>query len=109
MKIFRSVKKVFFLGLTTLSDFTNANSLNCISMKNQECKTRHQVVNVNSYNHMFYPFTIKISKCSVNCNNINDPYVKICVPDVIKNLNVKVFNLMSRPNETIFIEWHENC
>ena len=78
-------------------------------MKNQECKTSHQVVNVNSYNHMFHPFTIKISKCSVNCNNTNDPYVKICVPDVIKNLNVKVFNLMSGPNETIFIEWHENC
>ena len=53
-------------------------------MKNQECKTRHQFVNVNSYNHMFYPFTIKISKCSVNGNNINDPYVKICAPDVIK-------------------------
>ena len=34
---------------------------------------------------------------------------KICVPDVIKDLNVKVFNLMSRTNETRFIEWHETC
>ena len=41
MKIFRFVKKVFFVGLTILSNFTNA--LNCISMKNQECKTRPQV------------------------------------------------------------------
>ena len=47
MKIFRFVKKVFFIGLTILSDFTNANSLSCISMINQECKTRPQVVDVN--------------------------------------------------------------
>ena len=53
------------------------------------------------------PFSIKTSKCSGSCNNINDPYAKICVPDVIKTLNVKVFNLMSRTNETRYIEWHE--
>ena len=29
------------------------------------------------------------------------------VPDVIKDLNIKVFNLMSRTNETRFIESHE--
>ena len=114
MKIVRFVKKVFFLGLTILSDFINASSLNaiplsCISMKYQECKTRPQVVNVNSNNPIFYPFSIKINKCSGNCNNINNPYAKICVPDIVKNLNVKVFNLMSRTNETRFTEWHEKC
>ena len=92
MKIFRFVKKVFFIGLTILSNFTNVTSLKCISMKNQECKTRPQVVNVNSNNPIFYPFSIKTSKCSGNCNNINNPYAKICVPDVIKDLNVRVFN-----------------
>ena len=107
MKIFRFVKKVFFVGLTILSSFTSAVPLNCISMKNQECKARPQVVNVNSNNPIFYSFSIKASKCSGNCNNINNPYAKICVPDVIKDLNVKVFNLMSKTNETRFIEWHE--
>ena len=109
MKIFRFVKKVFFLGLTILSNFTNitslsATSLNCISVKNPECKTRPQIININSNNPIFYPFSIKINKCSGNCNNINNPYAKICVPDIIKNLNVKVFNLMSRTNETRFIK-----
>ena len=113
MKIFGFVKKVFFVGLTILSSFTNANSLNaiplsCISMKNQECKTR-QVVNFNSNNPIFYLFSVKMSKCSGNSNNINNLYVNICVPDIIKDLNVKVFNLMSRINETRFIEWHETC
>ena len=102
MKIFRFVKKVFFLGLTILSNFVNASSsLNCISMKNQECKTRPQIV-VNSNNPIFYPFSTKISKCSGSCNNINDPCAKICVPDIIKNFNVKVFNLMSRTTEARF-------
>ena len=78
-------------------------------MKNQESKTRPKVVNVNSNNPICYPFSIKTSKCSGNCDYINNPYAKICVPDVIKDLNVKVFNLMSRTNETRFIEWHEIC
>ena len=109
MKIFRFVKKVFFLGLTIFSNFTKVTSLNCISIKNQEYKTRPQVINVNSNNLIFYPFSIKIHKCSGSCNNINNPYAKICVPDVIKDLSVKVFNLMSGTNETRFIKWHEKC
>ena len=78
-------------------------------MNNQACKVRPEIVNVNSNEPVFYPFSIKTSKCSGNCNNINDPYAKICVPDVIKDLNVKVFNLMSRTNETRHIKWHETC
>ena len=99
MKILKFVKKVFFLALTILSNFINASSsLNSISMKNQECKTRPQVVSINSNNPIFYPFSIKISKCSGNCNNLNDPYAKTCVPDIIENLNVKVFNLLTLTN-----------
>ena len=81
MKIFKFVKKVFFIGLTILSNFTNVIPLSSISMKNQECKTRLQVINVNSNNPLS-------SKCSGNCYNIHHPYAKICVPDVIKDLNV---------------------
>ena len=100
---------MFFTGLPILSDFTNANSLNaiplnCISVNNQECKTRPQVINVNGDEPVFFPFSIKTSKCSGSCNNINYPYAKICFPHVVKNLNVKVFDLMSRTNETRHIE-----
>ena len=69
-------------------------------MKNQECKTRAQVVNINEDEPAFFPFSIKISKCRGSCNNINHSYTKICIPNVVKNLNVKVFNLMSITNET---------
>ena len=40
----------------------------------------------------FFPFSIKKSKCSGSCNNIKIPHAKLCVPDIVKNLNVKVFN-----------------
>ena len=105
---------MFFVGLTILSGFASANSLNpiplsYISMNNQECKTRPQVVNVNGDEPVFFPFSIETSKCSGSCNNINYPYPKICILDVVKHLNVKVFNQMSRNNERRFIEWHETC
>ena len=99
MKIFGFVKE-FFIGLTILSSFTSVNSLSCISMSNQACKARPENINVSSNNPVFYPFSVKTSKCGGNCNNINNLYAKICVPDVVKDLNVKVFNLMSRTNET---------
>ena len=76
-------------------------------MTNLECKVRPKIANVDSDEPVFYPFSIKTSKCSGTCNKINDPYANTCVPDVIKNINVKVFNLMSRTNETRFTEWHK--
>ena len=78
-------------------------------MSNQACKARPEIINVNSNNPIFYPFSIKTSKCSGNCNNIDDPYPNICVSDVAKDLNIKVFNLMLRTNETRHIKWHETC
>ena len=97
-------KKVFFIALTILSSFTiplstaplnttrlNAILLSCISMSNQPCKARPEIINVSTNDPIFYTFSVKTSKCTGNCNNINDPYAKICVPEVIKDLIIKVF------------------
>ena len=73
-------------------------------MKNQECRVRPDIVNINSHNPIFHPFSIKVNKCNGNCNDTNDPYARICVPDTVNNLNVKVFNLMTLANETRHIE-----
>ena len=88
MKIFRFVKKVFFIGLTILSNLVSTNSLSCISMNNQPCKARPEIINVSSNNPIFYSFSIKTSKWSGNCNNINDPNAKICVPVVVKEYSI---------------------
>ena len=100
------IKRCFFTGLAFLSTLTSVNLLSCISMNNQERKVRPQIVNINGNEPVFSPFSIKTSKCSGSCNNVNNPYPKLCVPDVVKNLNVKVFNLMSRTNKKD-IQWHE--
>ena len=67
-------------------------------MNNQAFKTRAKIINSN--NPVFYSFSIKTSKCSGSCNNINDVYAKICVPDIVKDLKLEVFHLMSRTDET---------
>ena len=108
MKIFRFVKQTFISAMMLFSYYLpSANSLSLISMSNQPCKARPEIINTNTNNPIFYPFSIKTSKCSGNCNNINDTYAKICVPDVVKDVNIKVFNLMSKSNETKNIKWHE--
>ena len=105
--MFVFIKKVFFTGLAFISSLVSTTPISCISMNNQTCKIRPEIIIVNSNEPVFYPFSIKTSKFSGSCNTINDPYAKICVSDVVKDLNVKVFNLTSRTNKTKHIKWHE--
>ena len=75
-KMFRVIKKI----LAIIFLVSNANSSKCISMKNQEFKVREVITN-NEY--MIYPFSIKVNKCSGNCNNISNHYSRVYVPNVI--------------------------
>ena len=59
MKIFRFVKKVFFVGLKILSGFTNENSLSCTSMNNQECKTRPKLLMLMEMRQRFFHLVLK--------------------------------------------------
>ena len=59
-------------------------------MNNQEYKVRPQFLNINNNEPVFFAFSIKISKWSGSCNNINDPYAKLRAPHVVKNLNGKL-------------------
>ena len=106
--MWRFLKKAF-TAITTFFSLPYVNSLKCISMNNQECKARPKIIDVNNNEPVFYPYSIKVNKCSRSCNNINDPYANLFVSDIIKNLNVKVFNLKARINETRQIIWHKTC
>ena len=105
--------EIFLKVFSVITTFFNLSYVNClcefISMNNQECKARHKITNVNNDELVFYSYTIKVNKCSGGRSNINDPYAKLCVSDIVKNINVKVVNLMSRINETRQIIWHETC
>ena len=79
------LKNVFFTAITFFSyNVWNANSLKCVSMNNQECKIRSEIINVNTNEPVFYSYSITINKCKGSCNTINDPYAKLCVPNTIK-------------------------
>ena len=92
--MFRFIKKLFVVAMT----FFSCNGLECVSRINQERQVRPEILNINSNESSFYPYTIKRSKYSGDSNNINDSYA-----------NVRVSNLMSRTNETRHIKWHETC
>ena len=99
--MFAFVKRVSVVAIAFLSfngvvfNPMRVKSLECIAMTNQMCKIRPKIVDINNNEPVFYPFSVKLNKCSGSCNNINDPYAKIYVPNIVKNINAKVFNLMS--------------
>ena len=105
--MFSFIKQIFFSTLMYFASLSNVNPLECISMKNQEFKVRPEIVHISRNDPIFYPFSIMTNKCSGNCDDINDPYAKICIPDLFKNSNVKVFNILSRTNETTNIKCHK--
>ena len=73
-------------------------------MNNQDCQRRSEIINVNTNEPNFYPYSIRINKYKGSCNTIDDPYAKLCISYTIENINVKVFNLMSIINEARHIE-----
>ena len=87
--MFRLIKKVFVVAMP----FFSFNALECVWMNNQECNARPEIINIKSNEPLFYPYSAKINKCSGSCNDINDPYVKLCVPNVSKNMNVELENV----------------
>ena len=93
--------------LISLFGLIKTKALECVSVINQICMARPKIIQTNADKTVFYPLSIKINKCSGDCTNINDPMAKLCVPDVVKNMNIKVFNLLARINETRKIVWHE--
>ena len=97
---------MLFITMTFFScNVLNTNALKCLSMINQE---NREIINVNSNEPSFYPYNIKVNKCTGSCNDINDPYAKLCVPNVVKNINVKVINCCQELIKK-GIEWHETC
>ena len=95
--------------LISLFGIIKTKALECVSVTNQECMVRPKIIDVNKNEIVFYPLSIKVNKCTDNCNNINDPMAKLCVPDIIKDMNIKVLNMLARINEARKITWHKIC
>ena len=79
----------------SLFSILKVNALECVSVVNQKCMPRPKILNVNEGvgEALFYPYNVQVNKCSGSCNTLDDPMAGICVPKIIKNINMKVYNL----------------
>ena len=86
-------------------------TLECLSLINRECMPRPKILNVNEGidEALFYPYNVLVNKCSGSWDTLDNPMSKTCVPKIIKNVNMKVYNFLMRLNETRDVLWHESC
>ena len=93
----------------SLFSILKVKTLECVSVINGKCMSRPKIINLNADEPVFYPLSIKVNKCGGDCHNIDDPMAKLCVTDTVRDMNIKVFNLLARINETRKVVWHETC
>ena len=102
------IKKMFIAAIRTVQ-VNGCNTMKYVSMSNQKCIVMSTVVDININDLSFYPHRVTVNKCSGSYNDINNPYSKLCVPYVVKDVNIKVFNQMSKTIETGYISLHKIC
>ena len=103
---------MWLIGLTiSLFHIIKTKALECVSVVNQKCMPRPKILDVNEGvgEALFYPYNVLVNKCSLSCDTINNPMAKLCAPNVIKRVNMQVYNFLMRLNETRNVLWHESC
>ena len=109
--MFGFIKKLFIgllAGLPSVSSHTE-----CLSLSNQKCKAQPTLINLHpdEYNQelYYYPFVVKLDRCVESCNTFNNLSNKVCVPKEIQDLNLSVFNTITRINELTTLTNHILC
>ena len=97
--------------LISLFSIIKTKTLECVSVINQKCMPRPKILDVNEGvgEALFYLYNVLVNKCSGSCNMLDDPMAKMCIPNIIKTVNMKVYNFLMRLNETRDALWHESC
>ena len=97
--------------LISLFGIIKTKALECVSVTNQECMPRPKILDVNEGvgEALFYPYNVLVNKCSGSCNTLDDPMAKLCVLNIIKRVNMKVYNFLMTLNEARNVLWHESC
>ena len=97
--------------LISLFGIIKTKALECVSVVNQKCMPRPKTLDVNEGvgEALFYPYNVLVNKCSGSYNMLDNPMAKMCIPNIIKRINMKVYNFLMRLNETRNVLWHESC
>ena len=95
----------------SLFGITKTKALECVSVINQKYMPRPKILDVNEGigESSFYPYNVLVNKCSGSCNTSDNFMSKTCVPKIIKNVKMQVYNFLMRLNETLNVLWHESC
>ena len=103
---------MWLIGLTiSLFSIIKTRALECVSVVNRKCMSRPKILDVNEGvgEALFYPYKVLVNKCRGNCDTINNPMAKLCIPGIVKRVNMQVYNFLMRLNETRSVSWHESC
>ena len=93
--MFGLIRKIMILVMSTIS----AVPRNCLLLKNQECEVRKVIVNSD---YMTFPYKTKVDRCIGSC-------IKVCIRDIVKNISVKVLDLISQKNVLRNVSFHKSC
>ena len=86
---------MWLIGLTmSLFNIIKTKALEYVSVVNQKCMPRTKILDINEGvgEALFYPYNVQVNKCSGSCNILDNPMTKLCVPNVIKGVNMQVYN-----------------
>ena len=80
----------------SLFSIIKTKALECVSVVNQKCMPRPKILDVNEGigEALFYPYNVLLNKCSGSRNTLDNLISKICVPNVIKGVNMQVYNFL---------------
>ena len=112
IKLLNLKYKILLISLViSLFNVLKVKTLECLSVTNQKYMPRPKILDINESvgEALLYPYSVLVNKCSENCDTLDDPMAKLCVPNVIENVNMKVYNFLMRLNETRNVLWHESC
>ena len=103
---------MWLINLTiSLFSILKVGALKCVSVVSQKCIPKPKILDVieGVGEALFYLYNVLVNKCGGSCNTLDNPMAKLCIPNIIKRINMKVYNFLMRLNETRNVLWHESC
>ena len=108
--MFSFIKQMFVVLLSFSSSLARvakvSDQTKCVSLNDETCMVTTTLIDLNSAELKYYPFLISLDKCNGSCNVLSS---KICVPKETKDINVKVFNVITNKNDAKTIAKHSSC
>ena len=81
-----------------LLSFTGSLATKCMSLNNEQCRTRPFLIDSNPVELKYYHYFVTLDKSNGSRNTLNEISDIICLSNKTENVNLNVFNLITRTN-----------